>query len=60
MGIVNLIASEGTVIDQTSPFKDKDNDEKAWQRFPDGGDPLWPDMWLFIPATRGNQAVDSH
>ena len=52
-GIVRLIDPEGTVIDQTSPFKDEDNDEKTWQRFPDGGDPLWPDLWLFIPATQG-------
>ncbi len=39
-GIVKLIDPEGTVIDQTSPFKDEDNDEKTWRRFPDGGDPL--------------------
>lgn len=52
-GIVRLIDPEETVIDQTSPFKDEDNDEKTWQRFPDGGDPLWPDLWFFIPATHG-------
>ena len=52
-GIVRLIDPEGTVIDQTSPFKDEGNDEKTWQRFPDGGDLQWPDLWLFIPATRG-------
>ena len=52
-GIVKLIDPEGTVIDQTSPFKDEDNDEKTWQRFPDGGDPQWPDLWLFTPSTRG-------
>ena len=52
-GIVRLIDPEGAVIDQTSPFKDEDNDEKTWQRFPDGGDPLWPDLWFFIPATQG-------
>ena len=39
--------------DQTAPFKDEDNDEKTWQRFPDGGDPLWPDLWFFIPVTQG-------
>lgn len=50
-GVVQLIAPDGTVVDQTAPFSDSRDDEKTWQRFPDGGDPLWPDLWFFLPAT---------
>ncbi len=49
---IRLINPAGIVVDQASPFTDTANDDSTWQRFPDGGDPLWPDLWLFNPATK--------
>ena len=50
--VVQLINPDGVVVDQTSPLRDTEDDEQTWQRFPDGGDPLFPDMWWFLPASR--------
>jgi len=51
--VLRLIDPAGVVIDATSPLADTADDERSWQRFPDGGDPWFPDLWLFLPATRG-------
>jgi hypothetical protein len=50
--VVQLINPDGMVVDQTSPLEDTQDDERTWQRYPDGGDPLFPDMWWFLPASR--------
>ena len=47
-----LYDAEGLLIDETSPHWDREDDDRTWQRFPDGGDPLLPDLWVFRPATR--------
>jgi len=51
--VIRLIDPAGLVVDETSPLEDTADDETTWQRFPDGGDPWFPDLWLFLPATRG-------
>ncbi len=51
--VIRLIDPAGFVVDETSPLTDTDDDDSTWQRFPDGGDPWFPDLWLFLPATRG-------
>jgi hypothetical protein len=51
--VIRLIDPAGLVVDETSPLTDTADDESTWQRFPDGGDPWFPDLWLFLPATRG-------
>jgi len=55
--VIQLINPDGVVVDETSPLKDTADDEQTWQRFPDGGDPLFPDMWWFLPASR-NESND--
>lgn len=50
--VFQLLDPEGNIIDETAPFKDEANDESTWQRFPDGGDPLFPDMWWFMEESR--------
>lgn len=47
-----LVDPEGIVVEETAPFKDEANDAATWQRFPDGGDPLFLDLWLFQEASR--------
>ncbi len=51
--VIRLIDPAGLIVDETSPLTDTDDDDSTWQRFPDGGDPLFPDLWLFLPSTRG-------
>jgi len=51
--VIRLIDPAGLIVDETSPLSDTDDDGRTWQRFPDGGDPWFPDLWLFLPATRG-------
>jgi len=51
--VIELRAPGGEIIDKTSPFRDEANDSRTWQRYPDGGDPLFPDTWLFGDSTRG-------
>ena len=51
--VIQLIDPAGLVVDETSPLSDSADDGNTWQRFPDGGDPWFPDLWLFLPATRG-------
>ncbi|MFC2095904.1 lamin tail domain-containing protein [Candidatus Bipolaricaulota bacterium] len=50
--VFRLIDPDGIVVEETAPFKDEDDDDSTWQRFPDGGDPLWPDLWLFQANSR--------
>ncbi len=50
---IRLYDGAGTLIDETTAHRDREDDERTWQRFPDGGDPLFPDLWVFRPATRG-------
>ncbi len=50
---IELIDPEGNVVDRTPAFTDTLGNEGTWQRFPDGGDPILPDVWLFLEATRG-------
>jgi hypothetical protein len=48
-----LLDPEGTIVDETAPFSDESDDDRTWQRFPDGGvDPWFPDLWLFQEDTR--------
>jgi hypothetical protein len=51
--IIRLIDPAGWIVDETSPLLDKDDSDSTWQRFPDGGDPWFPDLWIFNAATRG-------
>jgi hypothetical protein len=51
--VIRLIDPAGLIVDETSPLTDTDDDDSTWQRFPDGGDPWFPDLWLFLPATGG-------
>jgi hypothetical protein len=51
--VVQLIDPAGVVLDWTGTFVDTQNDDSTWQRYPDGGDPLFPDLWIFGPLTRG-------
>ena len=45
--VFRLLDPEGNVVEETAPFMDTGNNNATWQRFPDGGDPLFPDLWLF-------------
>jgi hypothetical protein len=47
-----LMDPEGNVVEETAPFKDESDDDATWQRFPDGGDPLFIDLWLFQAGSR--------
>ncbi len=47
-----LMNPEGVVVEQTAPFRDEANDNATWQRFPDGGDPLFLDLWIFQEDSR--------
>jgi len=50
---IELIDPDGDVIDRTPAFTDTAGNVCTWQRFPDGGDPLLPDLWLFVKGTKG-------
>jgi len=50
--VFRLLDPEGNVVEETAPFRDEANNDSTWQRFPDGGDPLWPDLWLFQANSR--------
>jgi lamin tail-like protein len=52
--VFRLIDPQGVVVEETAPFKDEANDNATWQRFPDGGDSLFPDLWLFKDASRNS------
>lgn len=47
-----LMDPEGNIVEETAPFKDEADDDATWQRFPDGGDPLFTDLWLFQANSR--------
>ena len=51
--IVQLIAPDGTIVDQTPTMNDDADDGQTWQRYPDGGDPLFVDFWILGDGTRG-------
>jgi len=51
--VIRLIDPVGWIADETSPLLDEDDDDRTWQRFPDGGDAWFPDLWVFNAATRG-------
>jgi len=51
--IFRLLNPDGEVVEETAPFKDESDNERTWQRFPDGGaDPWFPDLWLFMENSR--------
>lgn len=50
--VFRLMNPEGIVVEETAPFKDEANDDSTWQRFPDGGDPLFLDLWIFQKNSR--------
>ncbi|MCK5827705.1 lamin tail domain-containing protein [Candidatus Bipolaricaulota bacterium] len=50
--IFRLLDPQGVVVEETAPFKDEADDAATWQRFPDGGDPVFLDLWLFQEASR--------
>lgn len=50
--VFRLLDPEGNVVEETAPFMDKGNNNATWQRFPDGGDPLFTDLWLFQSDSR--------
>jgi len=49
---ISLLDADGNVVDQGPSMTDEADDNLTWQRWPDGGDPAWPDLWLFREATR--------
>lgn len=51
--VIQLLAPDGIVVDQTPAIDDRANDGQTWQRQPDGGDPLFPDFWVFGNGTKG-------
>lgn len=51
--VLRLVDPAGVIVDETSPLEDTEDSDATWQRFPDGGDPWFPDLWIFAPATRG-------
>ena len=51
--VIRLIDPTGWLVDETSPLLDANDSDGTWQRFPDGGDPWFPDLWIFNEATRG-------
>ncbi|MEW5826188.1 MAG: lamin tail domain-containing protein [Candidatus Bipolaricaulota bacterium] len=48
---IALVNAAGETVDATGVLRDTKDDATTWQRFPDGGDPLFPDLWLFLPGT---------
>ena len=50
--VFRLMNPQGVVVEETAPFKDEADDKATWQRFPDGGDLLFPDLWLFQENSR--------
>lgn len=50
--VFRLLDPQGVVVEETAPFKDEADDNATWQRFPDGGDPVFLDLWLFQEASR--------
>lgn len=50
--VFRLLDPAGYVVEETAPFMDEADDDSTWQRFPDGGDPLFPDLWLFQESSR--------
>jgi len=50
--VFRLLDPAGNVVEETAPFMDEADDDSTWQRFPDGGDPLFPDFWLFQENSR--------
>ena len=50
--VFRLMNPQGVVVEETAPFKDEADDKATWQRFPDGGDLLFPDLWLFQEDSR--------
>jgi hypothetical protein len=50
---IRLVDADGTLIDVAPGLTDVGDSDFTWQRFPDGGDPLIPDLWLYLEATRG-------
>ncbi len=50
--VFRLIDPDGAIVEETAPFADDEDDEQTWQRFPDGGDPWFPDLWLFQENSR--------
>jgi len=51
--VIRLIDPAGWIADETSALLDTDDTGATWQRFPDGGDPWFPDLWILNAATRG-------
>jgi hypothetical protein len=47
-----LMDPQGVVVEETTAFKDEADDKSTWQRFPDGGDPLFLDLWIFQDDSR--------
>jgi hypothetical protein len=54
---IQLFDARGVVVDETPAFTDEAGDAKTWQRFPNGGDPTLPEMWLFREGTKGKPLV---
>ncbi len=50
--VFRLLDPNGVVVEETAPFTDEEDDNKTWQRFPDGGDPWFPDLWFFQDDSR--------
>jgi hypothetical protein len=50
--VFRLLDPDGVIVEETAPFKDEADDDSTWQRFPDGGDPWFPDLWLFQENSR--------
>ena len=49
---IHLYDADGILVDETPSMTDRFDDDHTWQRWPDGGDPAWPGLWLFREATR--------
>ena len=51
--VFRLLDPAGNIVEETAPFFDERDDDKTWQRFPDGGDdPYFHDLWFMRDHTR--------
>ena len=50
---IQLLAPDGTLVDETPALNDEFNNDKTWQRFPTGLEGEWATLWLFTNSTKG-------
>ena len=50
--VIELLSPDGIVVDRTPTMNDEAGDGQTWQRYPDGGDPLFLDFWIMGDGTK--------